>query len=260
MKKFNSYIELITQDEAPIIVYNGFALMVANDDDAITMDIESVGMPYAASVYNYENLEPIKDALTYMMEHPGEDNNLESVASNLKIIFHERPGVIKETTSGILFNANKKTFYFVGMGCDSPYIELVYNYIDKHVEYARSKVVSGGLSLPNQPLPSGFESEEDERFLKAIPHYRRRKNLKLRSAFDYVSSGIFVFAYTKEEEKYIHDFARITGISDVLIKDGMYEFYPYVTIKNRNMVPVRQIDWDNVISAHAMLKKMQKCE
>ena len=38
----------------------------------------------------------------------------------------------------------------------------------------------------------------------------------------------------------------------------LYEFYHYVTIQDRMMVPVRKCNWDNIISCKALLRKMQK--
>lgn len=253
-------MELIIAKSQPLIVENGFALIVYSDGNgAVSLGIESVGSKKCNGTASLDNFEPIRDALAYMMEHPGEDNNLASVAENLGIVLHRDDGEVVQVQSGILFNAAQKNFYFVGVGCDSPYIELFYNFMEEHLSKAMNRVSGQSVALPDKPLPSGFDQvEEDERFLKAIPHHKPRKDMRLRSAFDYVSSGVFVFAYTREEEKYIHYFAKITGISDVAIRDGMYEFYPYVTIRDRVMVPVRLINWDNVISCRAMLKKMHE--
>jgi hypothetical protein len=252
-------MELVTKNDRPLIIEYGFELAIYCDDNgAISIGLESVGPSNKNGMNNPENFEPIRDALVYMMEHPSEDNNLDSVADNLQIILHRPDGDIVKTSNGVLYNAEMKNFYFVGIGCDSPYIELFYNFMQEHLERVMNHVTNNGSSILDRPLPSGFEREEDERFLKAIPHHKPRKNLKLRTAFDYVSSGMFVFAYTKEEEPYIHHFAQITGISDDLVRKGMYEFYHYVTIQDRMMVPVRKCNWDNIISCKALLRKMQK--
>ena len=254
-----SYIELITASAGSIIVDNGFVLAAYSDGNgAVQIGIESVGVKNRSGVRNKQNLEAILDALSYMMEHPGEDNNQSSVADNLRILLHHSDGGVTTIGNAVLYNARHNNFYFVGLGCDSPFTELFYRFMEEHCARMLDEVPgrAGASLLPDRPLPSGFDEVEDERFLKAIPHHKPRKDLRLRSAFDYVSSGIFVFAYTKDEEKYIHRFAEITGISDARIKEGMYEFYPYVTIQDRAMVPVRNTNWDNIISCKALLCKM----
>lgn len=254
-----SYIELITANSGTVIVENGFALAAYSDvNGAVQIRIESVGTSTKSGVSNKQNLAAILDALSYMLEHPGEDDNQSSVADNLRIVFHYSNGEVTSTGNAVLFNAGQKNFYFVGLGCDSPYTIMFHHFMEEHCARMLDEVPGGArsASLPDSPLPSGFEDLNDERFLKAVPHHKPRKDLRLRSAFDYVSSGIFVFAYNKAEEKYIHRFAEITGISDVRIKEGMYEFYPYVAIQERVMVPVRNINWDNIISCKALLGRM----
>ena len=257
MRQLKSYIELITAEGKTLVIMNGFAFVVCVDENGmVKLAMECIGDKNKCGSKNPQNLESIRDALAYMMDNPGEDNDLSQSAENRKIILHFDDGETMEAMCGVLYNADRRNFYFVGIGCDSPYIELLLSFTEERLAQIMEKAGEKEY-LGNAPLPSGFDvSGEDERFLKAIPHHKPRKDLKLRTAFDYVSSGIFVFAYTKEEEEYIHRFAKITGISDCVLEKGQYEFYPYVTIRNRMMIPVRSCNWDNVISCRALLGRM----
>ena len=132
-----NYIELITESSGSIIVDNGFVLAAYSDGNgAVQIGIESVGVKSRSGVRNKQNLEAILDALSYMMEHPGEDNNLSSVADNLRIDLHHSDGTVASIGNAVLYNAPQKHFYFVGLGRDSPSPELFYRFMEEHLRRA----------------------------------------------------------------------------------------------------------------------------
>ncbi|WP_026508850.1 hypothetical protein [Butyrivibrio sp. MC2013] len=254
MEKFKEYIELICEGSDPLIVSDGFAMMMFSEDTgAVGLLTEKVGGGAVTGTELAMDLEEICVALKIYMHDNSALNcgcNMEAVKSFICI--HKEDEEVIRSSMGLLYDRVERRVHLVGIRSDSDHMELLYDHLMREMERAATGTVSGALS-------SGFDIvEEDDRFMKAVPSHKPRTDYRLRSAFDYVSSGVFVFANSAKEEPYLHLFAKTAGISDNAIRRGSYEYYPYVTIRNRIMIPVKDCRWDSVISCKALLERMQR--